>query len=179
MAELVAHLKYMWVEQRTGAYDARKPRAQQQGTMSGHQLVRMDARSMCEYALSANLLDDNFGSACRNPKCAEYAEKWGVHGGTPVQGKLCARTDVFAVKRSTAWRKCTSCRYRHTVQQTTHCTALGTRLRNLCTAIGCSSKGAVPPCAPCTWAAPRISCAVIFSKRLASAPMMLNTDRRE
>ena len=48
LAELVAHLKYMWVEQRSDAYDARKPRAQQQGTVSGHQLVRMDARAMCQ-----------------------------------------------------------------------------------------------------------------------------------
>ena len=116
MAELVAHLKYMWVEQRSDAYDARKPRAQEKATVSGHQLVRMDARSMCEYALSANLLDDNFGSACRNPRCAEYAKRWGVHGGAPGQGKLVARGDVFAVKRATVWRKCTTCRCRHSVQ---------------------------------------------------------------
>ena len=107
LARVVAHLKYTWIEQRSSAYDARRPRAQEGQCVTGHQLCRMSARDMCDFSQQCELLDLAQDSFCQNPRCAEYAEKWGqawTKADTNTLGHVRARTDVFEVSGMTAWR---------------------------------------------------------------------------
>ena len=60
MAQVVAHLKYTWVEQRTAKYDARVPRAQEKQCVSGHQLCRMTTLDICEYSLQCGFLGESY-----------------------------------------------------------------------------------------------------------------------
>ena len=73
LAGVVARLKHTWVEQRTSAYDRRKPRAQESQCVSGSQFCRMSASDMCEFGVDFDLLDNLQGAPCSNPKCGEYA----------------------------------------------------------------------------------------------------------
>ena len=75
LAQLVAHLKYTWIEQRTSQYEERRPRAQESQCVSGHQLCRMSARDMCEFSLQCELLDGLEEGVCQNPKCEDHFEK--------------------------------------------------------------------------------------------------------
>jgi len=119
LAQVVAHLKYTWLEQRTRDYDARRPRAQESQCVSGHQLCRMTAWDMCQFSLQCDFLSDlEEPRECTNPKCADYAEKWGTGWskcGPNTLGPLRARTDVFEVSQGSAWRRCQRCRRVHSV----------------------------------------------------------------
>ena len=115
LAKVVAHLKYTWVEQRTGVYDARKPRAQERQCVSGHQLCRMSASDMCDFSWQCGLLNDLAGASCKSPKCAEYAEKFGSFSSSGTLGPLRARVDVYEVTKSTSCYRCSTCRRAHTV----------------------------------------------------------------
>ena len=117
LAQLVAHLKYTWREQRTSQYEERRPRAQESQCVSGHQLCRMSAQHMCEFSLQCELIDGPGHSVCQNPKCDEYFERWGKEwqSGAVNLGPIRARTDVFEVTKHTAWQRCPKCRRAHTV----------------------------------------------------------------
>ena len=65
LAQVVARLKYTWIEQRSCAYEERKPRAQEAQCVSGHQLARMSAKEMCEFAAQCRLLQDAQGEPCQ------------------------------------------------------------------------------------------------------------------
>ena len=44
--EVRAHLKYVWTDQRTSVYDEKRPRAQQDNSLTGHQICRMSVFDM-------------------------------------------------------------------------------------------------------------------------------------
>lgn len=126
--QVVARLKYTWLEQRTSVYEERKPRAQEAQCISGHEICRLSAQDMCAFAKQCRLLDDAQGSACQNPKCAEDGKKWEAFSDKGILGPLRARSDVHEVVLKTAWHKCERCRRSHSVHTTTPTYSLRDRL---------------------------------------------------
>jgi len=61
IVQIIAHLKYTWIEQRSEACDQLKPRAQETHSVTGHQLCRMSARDVAEFSLQCG--------PCQNPAC--------------------------------------------------------------------------------------------------------------
>lgn len=75
IAEVTAHMKYTWPEQRSAYYDAKDKRVRQEQDICGHDLVRMSAFDMAKYGRSCGVLDDLAGAGCDNPNCREQRSK--------------------------------------------------------------------------------------------------------
>jgi hypothetical protein len=115
LAELVARMKYTWIEQRSEVYEGRKPRAREEQTVTGHQLCRMSAKDMCDFDREWGLLEDLQGRTCPNPQCEAWAEAWEAYSDHNTLGPMRARSNEHAVLLRTAWHRCGACRQRQSV----------------------------------------------------------------
>jgi hypothetical protein len=55
--EVRAHLKYVWTDQRTVVYDEKRPRAQQDNALTGHQICRMSVLDMVHTSHLGRVVD--------------------------------------------------------------------------------------------------------------------------
>jgi hypothetical protein len=112
LARVRQKLKYTWTDQRTDVYNAKKPRAQSELSMSGHRLCRMTANDAVSYALVEELVVDLEGKPCRNPKCASQKKGW---SDVSELGSCVASSEKHHVGVRTACYRCKQCRMRHSV----------------------------------------------------------------
>ena len=101
LAEVVANLKYTWVEQRSAHYDSKDKRVRQKHSVSGHELARMSAFAMAEYGTLCGVLEDMYGCKCPAEKCNKPKR---------VLGRLEGRRDVFHITWLSACYRCRFCR---------------------------------------------------------------------
>lgn len=79
LAKVVAHLKYVWPEQRTAEYEARPTKKSRGVTeLSLVAVARMSAQTLCGTALEAGLLIDLKGTPCPNTHCEKSASGVGA-----------------------------------------------------------------------------------------------------
>eukprot|EP00973_Karenia_brevis_P052326 7271561-Karenia_brevis.AAC.1 len=78
-------------------------------SLSGHQIFRMSALQMVDWALGEELLADLKDGECANPKCEQQAHGKGA-GRRKQLGALRAREDVHEVEVRTACYRCVHCR---------------------------------------------------------------------
>ena len=86
--QVVARLKYTWIEQRTTAHEKRSSRAHEAQCISGHEICQLSAKDMCVFAKQCRLFDDVQGAACKHPKCGNYADKYATFSDTGILGPL-------------------------------------------------------------------------------------------
>ena len=118
IAQVTAHMKYTWPEQRCEYYDGKVKRVRQQQTICGHDIVRMNALEMAKYGIACGELDDLAGTTCDNPKCREmhtqHPKTAKASFSNPL-GPLTGREDTFDVLRRTVGYRCEWCRRQYTV----------------------------------------------------------------
>ena len=84
LAKVVAHLKYVWPEQRTAEYEARPTKASRGVTeLSLVAMARMSVHSLCGMALEAGLWDQ--GYAMRGMRVLGASGLWDIGTGIQVQ----------------------------------------------------------------------------------------------
>ena len=75
IAQITAHMKYTWPEQRSAYYDVKDKRVRLEQDICGHDIVRMNAFEMAKFGQRCGVLDDLAGTPCDNPNCREQRSK--------------------------------------------------------------------------------------------------------